>query len=185
MATKNPPKVEQQAPAFNPFNHPHEPAAPAVPSLETAFDLTPEVARGVVEEPSHGHKVDLIVEEQVGQFDEAAFRAIMSGQGLGNTKVNKPDGTQRNPFARPVPPPVVEKAPVEDITRPEGTPTWRDFAAFVCKHGQTIIAAIYPYPQGSCVDTLWRGVPVVHGPATEVRHITEGWISWDIASSEE
>lgn len=179
MATKNPPKVEQQAPAFNPFERAEVPAAP---SLETAFDVTKTEEAPKIQ----GNEADFAVINEAAEFNEAAFRAIMSGQGLGNTKVNAPHAAKRNPFATPVPPPPSPKAAPEAITRPDGTPSWSDFAKFIGKHGKDIIAAVYPWPLGEVVETMWRGVPVVHcALATEVRHITEGWISWDIASSEE
>lgn len=124
-------------------------------------------------------------------FNDAAFRQMMAGEGLGRKKdVVMPDAAlSRNPF-KPPPKPVkarnLDPVHLGQIPRPEGTPQWSVFAQFIMKHGDVIIMAKYPHPYGEVVDTMWRGVPVAHDDqVTEVRHITVGWIGWDLAKDDE
>lgn len=124
-------------------------------------------------------------------FNDNAFRQMMAGEGLGRKKdVVIPDAAlQRNPFKpppKPVKPRNLDPVHLGQIPRPESTPLWSTFAQFIMKHGDVIIAAKYPHPYGEVVDTMWRGVPVTHDDqVTEVRHVTAGWIGWDLAKDDE
>jgi len=160
MTTKN--KSEAAVPAW--ANSPAvPPAAGASPSLSNPFDVTHTPAeQAQVAEPA---------------FNDDAFRQMMQSSNLGSK-------AKSNPFAAKKAVPVAEPV-TQEINRREGTPAWSQFALFICKHGQVITKARYPFPMGECVDTMWRGVPVTHWETAEVFHKTEGWIDWETAQSTE
>lgn len=84
-----------------------------------------------------------------------------------------------NPFkATPVP----KAAEVLEYEVKDHHPTWLEFVRFVQKYGDKIVQARYPKPMGT-IDTIWRGVQVFPHPEAEVRHITEGWVSWEVANA--
>lgn len=88
---------------------------------------------------------------------------------------------QKSPFA----PKAKPKADAqEEVFEMGDAPSWGDLVRFVQKHGDDIIQVRYPQPRGECVDTIYRGVTVIRHPATELRHKTLGWITWEDAQYE-
>jgi hypothetical protein len=84
---------------------------------------------------------------------------------------------QRSPFAPKRP---KTQAEVDAEQYPMGdAPNWGDFVRFIQKNAEHIIQARHPQPRGEAVDTIYRGVTVLRHPTCEIRHKTEGWISWE------
>lgn len=80
-------------------------------------------------------------------------------------------------FNREKPVATKEQEP-EIVEVPEGTPSWGEFANFICKFGDMISRAEYPNPKGEVVETIWQGVPIKNGPAARIMHKREGWVAW-------
>lgn len=100
-----------------------------------------------------------------------------------------PEKAQMSPFSEPEPvdnpflaPPPAEAPEAPKLHEPdEDTPQWGTFVNFILRYGDVIISGEYPTPRGECVDTIWRGVPVVDGPRARVRHKHAGWVNWETA----
>lgn len=84
-----------------------------------------------------------------------------------------------NPFKAP---PAKPEAEVVEYEVREDQPMWLEFVRFVQKYGDKIIQARYPKPMGT-IDTIWRGVQVFPHEEVMVRHITEGWVTWEVANA--
>jgi len=106
-----------------------------------------------------------IVERADGPTQVDRARASFSGKPV----------RQRSPFA-PKPDDYVEdEKPFYEMG---DAPDWSEFVKFVRDHGNLVHRVSHPQPKGDCIDTLWKGVPVIAEPECRLQHVQYGWVSW-------
>lgn len=150
-----------------------EPVNP-ITQEKTAEQIAVEQQIAAMAEQSNPH-VDNEQPQYINVEDEA--NAKMDAMMERSRKVFTEQPVPTSPFNRMKPAAPELKQP-EMFEVPEGTPSWGEFAKFICEYGDLIEQAEYPNPSGTVVDTLWKGVPVKNARHARIKHVREGWVDW-------